>query len=338
MKKFFCIVRSQIHWLLFVLACDAFFVGALWLVDARALKILALSLILFTLGSFALVCALLWHRENRMAQVFSDYLREPTDARARILLSRLSGYPRSRMETLLKLLGKAEREKGLLLSQNEDYEEYVESWAHEAKTPIALLTMILDNNQEDMDPDMVYKIEYIRSRLSESVEQMLQYARIKGERKDYLFEKLCLRAVVDEVLEEYRPLLSEKNILAINELGQETIFADRRALRYMLGQFVSNSIKYSSDDPKITFSAPEKNCLKIEDNGIGVKKADLPYIFERGFTGNTGEKRGKATGMGLYLAKKLADDMRIDLNVTSETGKGFTVVVQYPDVSTREEE
>ncbi len=338
MRKFFCIVRSQIHWLLYMLACDVFFVGALWLVDARALKMLTLSLVLFTLGSFALVCAYLWHRENRMAQVFDAYLREPTDARAQILLSRLSGYPRSRLNTLLKMLEKAEREKANLLSQNEDYEEYVESWAHEAKTPIALLTMILDNNRDDMDPDMVYKIEYIRSRLNESVEQMLQYARIKGERKDYLLENLLLKDVVDEVLEDYRPLLSEKEILAINELDRQTIFADRRALRYMLGQFVSNSIKYSSDDPKLTFSAPEKNCLKIEDNGIGVKKSDLPYIFERGFTGNTGEKRGKATGMGLYLAKKLADDMKFDLNVTSETGKGFTVVVQYPDVSTREEE
>lgn len=338
MSKFFSILRTNLHWLLFVLGCDAFFAWMLWVVDAQAMEKLIVSIVLFTILSFVLVCVVLWHKERRMSRAFSDYLRDPGPAQVQILLSRLQGFPRSRLKELIETLEKTQRSNAALLVQNEDYEEYVESWAHETKTPIALLTMILDNHQEEMDPELIYKIEYIRSSLNESVEQMLQYARIKGERKDYLFEKILLKDAVNEVLEDYRPLLSEKEFVVINELDEEWIYADRRGLRYMLGQFVSNSIKYAKDDPKLVFSAPEKNILQIADNGIGVKKSDLPYLFERGFTGNTGERRGKATGMGLYLARKLADDMRIELNVTSETGKGFAVVVKYPDVNMREEE
>ena len=332
MKKFTGILREHAVWLLFMLLCDAFFVGTLWVVDARAIGILSLSLILFTIFSFAAVCAYLWARERWIAKAFSDYLQNSDASQAQIFLNRHKGGTKARLKVLLELLEKNEQQKGTLIAQNEDYEEYVEKWAHEAKTPIALLTMILDNNRDSMDPEMVYKMEYIRSSLSESVEQMLQYARVKGERKDYLLEKLCLKDAVDEVVEDYRPLLSEKNFTVINDLTSEVLFADRRALRFILGQIVSNAIKYSSEEPELKFASKGPDKLVISDNGIGVKACDLPFIFERGFTGDTGAVRKKATGMGLYLVKKVADDMKFTLDVASETGKGFQIVVQYPMV------
>ncbi len=332
MKKFFLVLHEHIHWLIYLLLCDAFFVGMLWVVDARSLVTLSLALVLFTILSFAAVCAFLWGREKRIARAFSDYLQDPEKAKAEILVSRHRGFSKERMKVLLNLLEKNETQKSTLISQNEEYEEYVEKWAHEAKTPIALLTMILDNNRDTMPPEMAYKIEFIRSNLSESVEQMLQYARVKGERKDYLFEKLSLKEAVDEVIEDYRPLLSEKNFTVINELGVELVFSDRRALHFILGQIVSNAIKYSSEDPQLKFAPEGPDKLVISDNGIGVKQCDLPYIFERGFTGDTGAVRKKATGMGLYLVKKMADDMKFSLDVASETGKGFQIVVQYPMV------
>ena len=332
MKKFTGILREHSVWLLFMLLCDAFFVGTLWVVDARAIGILSLSLILFTIFSFFAVCAYLWTREHRIEKAFSDYLKNSDASQAQIFLNRHKGGTKTRLKVLLELLEKNEQEKGMLIAQNEEYEEYVEKWAHEAKTPIALLTMILDNNRDTLPPDMAYKIEYIRSNLSESVEQMLQYARVKGERKDYLLEKLRLKDAVDEVIEDYRPLLSEKNFTVINELNEERIFADRRALRFVLGQIVSNAIKYSSEEPELKFASEGPDKLVISDNGIGVKACDLPFIFERGFTGDTGAVRKKATGMGLFLVKKVADDMKFTLDVASETGKGFQIVVQYPMV------
>ena len=101
----------------------------------------------------------------------------------------------------------------------------------------------------------------------------------------------------------------------------------------MLGQIVSNSIKYSSDSPMLMISmihSETADVLSVEDNGIGVKKYDLPYIFQKGFTGDSTDSRKKATGIGLYLVKKMADDLSLRLEATSQWGKGFKIVIFFP--------
>ena len=332
MKHLLSVIRSHLLFLIYVLGADVFFAFLLWVVDSRSFQKISLLLFLFSVLSFLLLCVILSVREDRIERALSEYVREPDETHLDLLLSQLRGGEKSRVDTLCRIISEKENARAVLFTKNEDYEEYVEAWAHEAKTPIALLTLILDNQREELSPELIYKIEYIRARLSGSVDQMLQYSRIKGGRKDYLLETLPLREVLEEVVEEYRPLLSEKNFTVVNEVEKETIYADKRALTYMLGQIVSNAIKYSSDDPRLCFRMEGERRLSIEDNGIGVKKSDLPFIFERGFTGNTGQARKKATGMGLYLVEKIAEDMHFQLNVASEIGKGFQIVVQYPDV------
>ena len=72
------------------------------------------------------------------------------------------------------------------------------------------------------------------------------------------------------------------------------------------------------------------NALSIEDNGIGVKEYDFPYIFQKGFTGDSLDGRKKATGMGLYLTRKMADDLNLHLEATSQWGKGFQMIIVFP--------
>ena len=330
MKRYFRILAAHLPWLAYALAGDLFFMVLLWFRDVSAFSALALSIVLFSVLSFLLVCLIILASESRMSRALDAFLANPDEDHAQILLSRLKGAELKRTKEMCDLLVQDRERLGREIVRNEDYEEYVEAWAHEAKTPMALLTMILDNNRDTLDPEMVYKIEYIRTRLNECVDQMLQYSRIKGEKKDYLFERIEIKDVIGEVIEEYRPLLEEKDFLVINHVNDEKLYGDRRALRFILGQIVSNSIKYSSEEPKLEFSVEDGNRLVIEDNGIGIKSCDLPFIFERGFTGDTGEARKKATGMGLYLVKKMSDDMNFVLDVASEAGKGFKIVVQYP--------
>ena len=78
--------------------------------------------------------------------------------------------------------------------------------------------------------------------------------------------------------------------------------------------------------------AEQSYVLSFKDNGIGVRSCDLPYIFERGFTGDSGDGRKKATGMGLYLAKGVADDLNISLRAKSEWGRGFEMEIGFPVV------
>lgn len=155
-----------------------------------------------------------------------------------------------------------------------DYEEYVEGWAHEAKTPLSLLTMLLDNRNDEISPSLQAKLDYVRSQLQEDVTQMLYYARLKSSTKDYRFEDVNLNDCLGEVLEDYAPLLEEKQFVILNKLQSETVYTDRRGLQFMLGQIVSNAIKYSSDSPMLTISmihSETADILSVEDNGIGVK-------------------------------------------------------------------
>lgn len=101
----------------------------------------------------------------------------------------------------------------------------------------------------------------------------------------------------------------------------------------MLGQIISNVIKYSTDSPMLTISTQHTTreiILSITDNGSGVKSYDLPYIFQKGFTGDSANNRNKATGMGLYLTKKMADDLNLKLDVQSEYNSFFKISIRFP--------
>lgn len=217
----------------------------------------------------------------------------------------------------------------------DDYENYVELWAHEVKTPLALLTLLLDNRRDTLPEAVGFKLDYVRNRMQAFIDQMLYYARLRGARRDYRFERLPLRSCIDEVLDDYRPLLEEKHFRVELRLADETVFADRRGLCFLLGQVVSNSVKYALEKPVLTFSMESGDTaavLTVRDNGPGVRACDLPYVFEKGFTGDSGHEKNKATGMGLYLAREVAKDLGLTLTAASDWGAGFEVRVTFPVV------
>ena len=252
---------------------------------------------------------------------------------AQWLLSAISREEGESIRLLASVLQEHKTESNSMADALQDYEEYVEGWAHEAKTPLSLLTMLLDNRSNEMSPPLQAKLDYVRSQLQEDVTQMLYYARLKSSTKDYQFKDINLNDCLGEVLEDYAPLLEEKQFVIINKLQSETVYTDRRGLQFMLGQIVSNAIKYSSDSPMLTISMIHSeiaDVLSVEDNGIGVKKYDLPYIFQKGFTGDSTDSRKKATGIGLYLVKKMADDLNLRLEAASPWEKGFKIVIFFP--------
>ena len=217
----------------------------------------------------------------------------------------------------------------------DDYENYVELWAHEVKTPLALLTLVLDNRRDTLPEAVGFKLDYVRNRMQAFIDQMLYYARLRGARRDYRFERLTLRSCIDEVLDDYRPLLEEKHFRVELRLADETVFSDRRGLCFLLGQVVSNSVKYALDAPVLAFSLESggtATVLSIRDNGPGVRACDLPYVFEKGFTGDSGHEKNKATGMGLYLAREVAKDLGLTLTAASGWGAGFEIRVSFPVV------
>lgn len=328
-------ILQYIPWLLLLLGIDAFAALLLWLADAQAFYSMVIVLVLSTVLLFSLICWVIIHREQKKEEAFLAFLNNPEESHEELLLETVS----LAQQESIRLLGKILRDNQLaytkLQTQLADYEEYVESWAHETKTPLSLLTLLLDNRRDQLSPLVRFKLDYIRNHMQESVDQMLFYARVKSARKDYLFEHIPIRTCIEDLLEDYRPLLEEKQFQIQLSLSDDTVYSDRRGLYFLLGQIISNSIKYCGEAPELCFSSfPKDSCyvLSIKDNGIGIHSCDLPYIFEKGFTGDSGEGRKKATGMGLYLAKEIAKEINVTLNVNSEWRQGFEMQISFPVV------
>lgn len=324
-----------IPWLLLLLGVDAFAALLLWIADVQAFYSMSLVILLFTLLLFTAVCFLLICQDQKRRQAFSDFLHDPDACHEEALLKTVSPPQQASIRLLGRLLRDRQNDCEQLKLQISDQEEYVESWAHEIKTPISLLTLLLDNRRDELSGDLGFRLDYIRNRLQESVDQMLFYARLRGFRKDYLFEHLSIRICLEELLEDYRPLLQEKQFRIRFELSDGLVYSDRRGLYFLLSQIVSNSIKYCKSDPELSFAffrQSDRCILSIRDNGIGVRSCDLPYLFEKGFTGDPGEGRKTATGMGLYLADEMAKELNLTLEARSRWGEGFEMRIAFPVV------
>lgn len=328
-------LRQYLPWLGLLLGVDALAALLLWLADARAIAAMSAVIVLATVFLFGGVCAVLCARSKRREQAFTAFLTTP-DAAHEQALCRLLSPAESRSAHLLGETLRAQQQAiAQLQAQMDDYENYVELWAHEVKTPLALLTLVLDNRRDTLPAAVGFKLDYVRNRMQAFIDQMLYYARLRGARRDYRFERLTLRGCIGEVLDDYRPLLEEKGFRVEIRPTDETVFADRRGLCFLLGQVVSNSVKYALEKPVLTFSLESNDTatvLSIRDNGPGVRACDLPYVFEKGFTGDSGHEKNKATGMGLYLAREVAKDLGLTLTAASDWGAGFEIRVTFPVV------
>lgn len=222
---------------------------------------------------------------------------------------------------LIFQMGKSMSDRISQLDQiNQDYREYIDSWVHEIKTPVAALSLILENtgNYQACSTELF--------RIHSYIDQVLYYARSESAEKDFCIQEFLLEEPVALVLQKHASSFIYKKIsLDLKDLHHE-ILSDKKWLEFILDQIIGNAIKYTRDvSPKITIECEQKQdswVLTIEDNGIGIPAKDLGRIFDKGFTGENGRVHARSTGMGLYLCKKLCDKLAIGLQVESEPDHG----------------
>jgi signal transduction histidine kinase len=335
MKNSIRSISQYIPWLMLLLSLDIFSALLLWLADAQAFYAMAVVMVLATVLLFTVLCGVLLYFERKKEQAFFNFLSNPDEYHEELLLETVSLAQRKYIYSLSQVIQDKQSDYTKLQMQLNDYEEYVESWAHETKTPLSLLTLLLDNRRDELSETVSFKLDYIRNRMQESVDQMLFYSRLRGTKKDHLFEYIQIRICVEDALEDYQPLLEEQQFQICFCLPDDTVYSDRRGLYFILKQIISNAIKYCKAEPELRFESFQRDgyyTLCIKDNGVGVHDCDLPYLFEKGFTGESGAGRKTATGMGLYLVKEMAKELNITLHVNSEWGKGFEIQILFPVV------
>ena len=211
-----------------------------------------------------------------------------------------------------------------------EYREYIETWVHEIKTPIASTKLIIENNRDEV----TNKIDFQIDRIEGFVEQVLYYARSNDVSKDYIIKQINLDNVVRNVVKRnYRDFIHKKIKLDIKDIN-EIVYSDGKWVEFIINQIIGNSIKYSSSkEPIISiYSIKKANSvmLTVEDNGVGIIDKDIDRVFEKGFTGENGRKFSKSTGMGLYLCEKLCSKLGLKITIDSEVNKGTKVTLIFP--------
>lgn len=213
-------------------------------------------------------------------------------------------------------------------TNQEEYKRYIELWVHEIKTPIAALKLMMGNKNDKNALDEIENVNYY-------IEQALYYARSTAVYKDYIIEPVQLKDVVYTTIKQLSNNFIKNDLSVEVNIDDCLVYSDSKWLNFIIKQILINSIQYSNRSGKITINAksgPQHVSLEIIDNGVGISAEDLPRIFEVGFTGSSGRQYNQATGMGLYLVKKLSDSLNIDINARSNEATIFTLSIPRSDL------
>ena len=219
---------------------------------------------------------------------------------------------------------------------SKEYREYIETWVHEIKTPISAARLMLENDPGESAKPLSREL----TRIENYVEQALYYSRSGSVEKDYRIRQTTLRQLVASALRKNAELLIEAGASIRTDGLDRTVYTDVKWTDFMLGQVLTNSVKYRSGPLEITVTgetAGSAVLLTVADNGIGMPEGDLPHLFEKGFTGENGRRGAKSTGLGLYLCKKLCDKMGLAVSLASERGAGTRVTFAFPADESRRE-
>ena len=215
-----------------------------------------------------------------------------------------------------------------------DYREYIESWVHEIKTPITGIALICENRRrhEAVTQENLREISLENQKIENCVDKVLYYARMENVYKDFLIQKTDLQKTAEEVLAKNRLLLIRHQVRAEVHCG-DMVYTDGKWISFILNQMIGNSVKYRSESPVfLIYTEREKDGVRltIEDNGVGILPEELSRIFEKGFTGSNGRSHRQATGMGLYLCKRLCERLEIGLSAQSQPGRGTKMTLDFP--------
>ena len=211
-------------------------------------------------------------------------------------------------------------------SRIRDTVDYYTVWAHQIKTPIAAMRLIL---QSDDAPNSA-ELEQELFRVEQYVEMVLNYLRLGSDSTDYVICRVELDRLLHQSVKKYAKQFIRRRIrLDYKETGL-TVLTDEKWLSFAIEQLLANALKYTREGGGIRIYA-EGEALCIEDTGIGIAPEDLPRIFEKGYTGCNGRTDKKSTGIGLYLCRKILDKLGHGITIESKIGAGTKVKVYLGD-------
>jgi signal transduction histidine kinase len=199
-----------------------------------------------------------------------------------------------------------------------DRTDYFAMWAHQIKTPIAAMHLLIDDQDVPEVKDQLFKIE-------EYVSMVMHYLKTDDITRDFVLKNYSLDDILEEAIRHYSSLFIRKKLKLNYSHTNMKVVTDEKWLLFVVEQILSNALKYTAKGSISIYT--EKENLIIQDTGCGISSEDLPRMFDKGYTGYNGRMDKRSTGLGLYLCRKVLVQLGHTIDIESEAGKGTKVIV-----------
>ena len=247
----------------------------------------------------------------------------------------LSGEREAKSPLEIALAEKLEVREMELYQQRSDSErkltdllDYYTLWVHQIKTPIAASQLLV---AEVADRQLKQQLEQEIFKIDSYTNLVLQYLRLESFHDDLVLKQVQIEDLVKEIIRKYALFFIQKGLnVNLYDLDKE-IVTDKKWLLVVIEQIISNSLKYTKEGGLEIYMEGQELCIK--DTGIGIKNSDVLRVFERGFSGYNGRLTQQSSGLGLYLSKKISEELGHQIRIESEVGKGTTVRIKFSDMN-----
>lgn len=224
-------------------------------------------------------------------------------------------------QTLVALLCREQRERAAALNARyEDMMDYYTAWAHQIKTPIAAMQLHLQQTDSPLSRTLAPEL----LRIEQYADMVMAYLRLDADTTDYVIRECDVDAVIQRAVRRFAgEFIARRLTLRYQPLGLRAV-TDEKWLQFVLEQLLSNALKYTPSGG-VTIDQEEPGVLCVRDTGVGIAPEDVPRIFEKGFTGEMGRSDRRASGIGLYLCRRICRGLGHGLSAASKPGEGTVI-------------
>ena len=261
-------------------------------------------------------------------------LEKKVDERTHILKEALEKLEQSQTELHEAL----DKEKQL----NEIKSRFVSMASHEFRTPLsavlssaALLSKYTKEDDQEKRNKHIDRIKDSVKHLNDILEDFLSLGKLDEGRISADPHEFNLPEMISETLTDLKVVLKPGQNFNFKYEGEKTINADKKLLRNILINLVSNAAKFSEEDTPITISANsdgEKNAITVSDKGIGISQKDQEHLFTM-FYRASNVTNIQGTGLGLHIVKRYLDLINGTVNLQSTLGKGTSITITFPNIT-----
>lgn len=323
-------IKSKKKSFLMVLVCSAIFALTFWMYGITVAAVLypALVCMVIMAAAFAIMACSEYGKWKNMQEILqravgddSEFVKILDTAEIRKQVNTTDEIENELLEIIERLKNGGMRLNDSMNMKYSDMVDYYTMWVHQIKTPIASMHLILQ--KENSEDSRRLRAELFR--VEQYVQMVLCFLRLDSDFTDYVIKEYRVDDIIRPAVRRLAPQFIMKKLSLEYEQTDEVALTDEKWLGFVVEQVLSNAVKYTSEG-SISIKC-DGDRLVISDTGIGIAAEDLPRIFDKGYTGFNGRADRKASGIGLYLCRRICDNLGHSIKVESAAGQGTTITI-----------